>query len=187
MTSIAVFVMYAISLPCENSRRKEEVPITTSTPSTPVIHRVRSASSIRPSACMRTSFYRDSGIVHMTPDVRQNLGLQSELADSLAICTYRDVRGVDDITRRYAPLRDCSEATGLVSSMYSTPKASNALAIAILVLVSKKALANCSPSGRNEKFSAHSPHREKRCSPRNVLSMMLKLQTLLRKSDARGA
>lgn len=45
------------------------------------------------------------------------------------------------------PARDCSEAAGLVSSMYSTPKASSALAMAILVLVSKKALANCSPSG----------------------------------------
>jgi len=43
-------------------------------------------------------------------------------------------------------LRDCSDATGEVSSRYSTPKASNALAMAILVLVSKKALANCSPS-----------------------------------------
>ena len=42
--------------------------------------------------------------------------------------------------------RDCSEAAGDVSSMYSTPKASSALAIAILVFVSKNALANCSPS-----------------------------------------
>lgn len=41
---------------------------------------------------------------------------------------------------------DCSDAAGDVSSMYSTPKASRALAMAILVLVSKKALANCSPS-----------------------------------------
>jgi hypothetical protein len=42
-----------------------------------------------------------------------------------------------------------------VSSMYSTPNASSALAIAILVLVSKKALANCSPSVRSE-FSGES-------------------------------
>ena len=42
--------------------------------------------------------------------------------------------------------RDCSEAAVDVSSMYSTPKASKALAMAILVLVSKNALANCSPS-----------------------------------------
>ena len=42
--------------------------------------------------------------------------------------------------------RDCSEAAGDVSSMYSTPNASRALAIAILVFVSKNALANCSPS-----------------------------------------
>ena len=45
-----------------------------------------------------------------------------------------------------SPLLDCSDAAGLVSSMYSTPNASSALAIAILVLVSKKAFANCSPS-----------------------------------------
>lgn len=44
---------------------------------------------------------------------------------------------------------DCSEAAGDVSSMYSTPKASRALAMAILVLVSKNALANCSPSEHN--------------------------------------
>ena len=42
--------------------------------------------------------------------------------------------------------RDCSDAAGEVSSMYSTPNESRALAMAILVLVSKKALANCSPS-----------------------------------------
>lgn len=41
---------------------------------------------------------------------------------------------------------DCSDAAGDVSSMYSTPKASRALAMAILVLVSKNAFANCSPS-----------------------------------------
>lgn len=41
---------------------------------------------------------------------------------------------------------DCSDAAGDVSSIYSTPNASRALAIAILVLVSKNALANCSPS-----------------------------------------
>jgi len=41
---------------------------------------------------------------------------------------------------------DCSEAAGDVSSIYSTPKSSKALAILILVSVSKNALANCSPS-----------------------------------------
>lgn len=45
--------------------------------------------------------------------------------------------------------RDCSEAAGDVSSMYSTPKSDKALAILILVSVSKKALANCSPSGES--------------------------------------
>ena len=49
--------------------------------------------------------------------------------------------------------RDCSEAAGDVSSMYSTPNASRALAMAILVLVSKKALANCSPSAKDEGVS----------------------------------
>ena len=40
-------------------------------------------------------------------------------------------------------LRDCSEDAGEVSSIYSTPKASKAFAILILVSVSKNALANC--------------------------------------------
>ena len=80
--------------------------------------------------------------------------------------------------------RDCSDAAGEVSSMYSTPNASSALAMAILVLVSKKALANCSPSaggqwvGRGSRVIG---------APLSVLSMMLKLDTFERKSDARGA
>ena len=45
--------------------------------------------------------------------------------------------------------RDCSEAAGDVSSIYSTPNLSRALAMAILVSVSKNALANCSPSVRS--------------------------------------
>ena len=49
--------------------------------------------------------------------------------------------------------RDCSEAAGDVSSMYSTPNASSALAMAMLVSVSKKALANCSPSAKEEEVS----------------------------------
>ena len=49
-------------------------------------------------------------------------------------------------------LRDCSDAAGEVSSRYSTPKASNIFAMAILVLVSKKALANCSPSIRKRNW-----------------------------------
>ncbi len=52
---------------------------------------------------------------------------------------------------------DCSDAAGEVSSIYSTPNASSALAIAILVLVSKKAFANCSPSeNRNGLWSGSS-------------------------------
>ena len=39
-------------------------------------------------------------------------------------------------------LRDCSDAAGDVNSMYSTPKSDRALAILILVSVSKKAFAN---------------------------------------------
>lgn len=37
---------------------------------------------------------------------------------------------------------DCSDAAGEVSSMYSTPKSERAVAILILVSVSKKAFAN---------------------------------------------
>lgn len=84
--------------------------------------------------------------------------------------------------------RDCSEAAGEVSSMYSTPKASRALAMAILVLVSKKAFANCSPSGEVGKTHQMHDGRERvRHKPRRVLSMILKLETLERKSAARGA
>lgn len=46
---------------------------------------------------------------------------------------------------------DCSEAAGDVSSIYSTPNASSAFAMAILVLVSKNAFANCSPSEKKNK------------------------------------
>jgi hypothetical protein len=49
---------------------------------------------------------------------------------------------------------DCSEAAGDVNSIYSTPKSSNALAISIFLAVSKKALANCSPSKRYKKKSS---------------------------------
>ena len=85
--------------------------------------------------------------------------------------------------------RDCSEAAGDVSSMYSTPNASRALAIAILVLVSKKALANCSPSvetrpQHNEFYETLVMNGD---GPLRVLSMMLKFDTLLRKSEARQA
>lgn len=83
--------------------------------------------------------------------------------------------------------RDCSDAAGDVSSMYSTPNASSAFAMAILVLVSKKALANCSPSAvvylRVNSWSWV----RVRDRPLRVLSMMLKLEILLRKSEARGA
>jgi len=48
---------------------------------------------------------------------------------------------------------DCSEAAGDVNSIYSTPKSSNALAISIFLAVSKKALANCSPSKDIKKSS----------------------------------
>ena len=83
--------------------------------------------------------------------------------------------------------RDCSDAAGDVSSRYSTPKASSALAIAILVLVSKKALANCSPSVRAYVQRADPRSHMAVCSPRSVDSMILKFETLFKKSDARGA
>ena len=70
--------------------------------------------------------------------------------------------------------------------MYSTPNASRALAMANMVLVSKKALANCSPSAR-KCFSGATLGSIGYDIPLSVLSMILKLETLLRKSDALGA
>lgn len=64
--------------------------------------------------------------------------------------------------------RDCGEADGDVSSMYSTPNSDNAVAIAIFVGRSKKALANCSPS-------------------RSVDSMILKFLMLESRSVYRGS
>jgi len=72
--------------------------------------------------------------------------------------------------------------------MYSTPKASNDFAMAILVLVSKKALANCSPSVRTRVELGKQQMRTARgYRPLRVLSIILKLETLLRKSEALGA
>lgn len=34
---------------------------------------------------LRTSFYSDSSIIHMTPNVGEDLGLQTELANRLTI------------------------------------------------------------------------------------------------------
>lgn len=48
-------------------------------------------------------------------------------------------------------LRDCSDAAGEVNSIQSTPNLSKAFAIRILVSVSKKAFANCSPSEKERK------------------------------------
>ena len=88
-------------------------------------------------------------------------------------------------------LRDCSDAAGEVSSRYSTPKASNALAMEILVLVSKKALANCSPSVLIRKSSENAVYTNDSTRggyrPLRVLSIILKLEMLLRKSEALGA
>lgn len=72
--------------------------------------------------------------------------------------------------------------------MYSTPNASRALAMAILVLVSKKAFANCSPSMDQWASLAKGIWTgEEFDEPRRVLSMILKFETLLRKSEARAA
>jgi len=49
---------------------------------------------------------------------------------------------------------DCGLATGEVTSMYSTPKASSALAIPIFCSVVKWALENCSPSRSVESMIA---------------------------------
>lgn len=80
--------------------------------------------------------------------------------------------------------------------MYSTPNASRAFAMAILVLVSKKALANCSPSVHVDWDGEKARSQDRyQCSgsililylPLRVLSIMLKFETLLKKSDALGA
>lgn len=71
--------------------------------------------------------------------------------------------------------------------MYSTPNASSALAIAILVFVSKNAFANCSPSDRTHPRQYLLDFLCAQDVPRRVLSMIEKFETLLRKSDARGA
>jgi hypothetical protein len=76
--------MYAMSFPCENSRRKDEVPMTTSTPSTPGLP--RQTPSLAQKYIVRTSFDGDPGIVHVAADVGEDLGLESELADGLAVC-----------------------------------------------------------------------------------------------------
>ena len=87
------------------------MPMTTSTPSTPVSTAMR-ASSIWQRMWVRILAFRPS------------LQMASQ------------------------SFRDCSEAAGEVSSRYSTPNLSRDLAMAILVSVSKKALANCSPSAQ---------------------------------------
>src|SRR5258708_3635792 len=51
--------------------------------------------------------------------------------------------------------QDCGEATGEVSSMYSTPSSSRSFAIAILSSVVKCALENCSPSRSVESMIAN--------------------------------
>ena len=101
----------------------------------------------------------------MAPDVREDLGLETELADLLAIWAARSVNSTSLHTtmvicsrRADSPLLDCSDAAGLVSSMYSTPNASSAFAIAILVLVSKNAFANCSPSDHRSRATTTSHH-----------------------------
>lgn len=47
MTSRACLVMAAMSLPCECSRRKLEVPMTTSTPYTPQSHAIETQRRLR--------------------------------------------------------------------------------------------------------------------------------------------
>jgi hypothetical protein len=58
--------------------------------------------------------------------------------------------------RTSASLRDWGEAMGVVTSMYSIPNSSRALAISILSWVEKLALSNCSPSLKVESIIFHS-------------------------------
>lgn len=80
--------------------------------------------------------------------------------------------------------KDSVDAQGLVNSMYSTPNSANEVAILILVSLSKKALANCSPSAKSPpqiSLHAHTQDRSSKHSPRRVLSIILKLFTFLRR------
>ena len=151
MTSIAVLVMYAMSLPCENSRRKDEVPMTTSTPSTPT-----------PVICALSGRQRlarldgDASIIHVAADVRDDLCLQTELADCLAVaaallgrCGRRQLDAVD---------------TKVVKRLGNTD-----LGLGVEERVGELlALCAC-------QYSRVSP----RHSPRSVDSMILKFDTLL--------
>lgn len=58
--------------------------------------------------------------------------------------------------RTSASLRDWGEATGVVTSMYSMPNSSRALAISTLSWVEKFAFSNCSPSRKVESIIFHS-------------------------------
>lgn len=92
-----------------------------------------------------------SRIVHVTSYVCKDLSLEAELADGLAVLAglfardwARQFDVVDTVCGQLWHDRYVEEARKGRRGSY--PNSSNALAICILVSVSKKAFANCSPS-----------------------------------------
>jgi hypothetical protein len=75
-----------MSLPCEYCRRKDEVPMTTSTPSTPV-RTSQPRGKVGTCDHRRTGLDGDARVVHVTPDVGEHLGLEAELANGLAVAS----------------------------------------------------------------------------------------------------
>ena len=77
----------------------------------------------------------------------ENPGSQSELVVSQSVWEVGRIHEhkFSVPMKRYLPARNYSDEAGEISSMYSISKASRALTMAILVLRSKKLLANCSP------------------------------------------
>src|SRR5882762_794874 len=111
-------MMSSTLLPCENSRRYDDVPKRMSMPVTPVPTATR-ASSIWQRTCVST------------------------LARSPSPATI------------FRSSHDCGDATGDVSSMYSTPNSSSRLAILTFSVVVKCAFENCSPSRSVESMIAN--------------------------------
>jgi hypothetical protein len=118
-----------------------------------------------------TSLYSNSGVVHVTTNMRKDFSLQSELADCFTVCPrlFRGDRGGQfDIfdTEGIESLGDSNFGLGIeecISKLFTLYR--------VRVIVFR----SCGRVDNGETV------------PRNVLSMMLKLETLERKSDARGA
>lgn len=82
--------------------------------------------------------HRHLGRVQAALDVGHHLGLEAQGGEDLGV------------------LAGLGEATGVVTSMYSMPNSSRALAISTLSWVEKFAFSNCSPSRKVESIIFHS-------------------------------